>query len=144
MDWAKLRYRSAHWISGTHGRLPTHPEFRFRERQRSNFRQLHSSRFQLTDASDPENPVVIATPKITVIAEQEANMSIGESNKQFIEIEVVINEGEPTIGTTEFSIIKGDRRASGKITALVGQAAELQTGDFRIKVLIEPQSTNRE
>ena len=99
---------------------------------------------QLTDASDPENPVVIATPKITVIAEQEANMSIGESNKQFIEIEVVINEGEPTIGTTEFSIIKGDRRASGKITALVGQAAELQTGGFRIKALIEPQSANRE
>ena len=99
---------------------------------------------QLTDASDPENPVVIATPKITVIAEQEANMSIGESNKQFIEIEVVINEGEPTIGTTEFSIIKGDRHTSGKIKALVSQAAELQTGDFRIKVLIEPQSANRE
>jgi Neuraminidase (sialidase) len=99
---------------------------------------------QLTDASDPDNPVVIATPKITVIAEQEASISIGEPNKQFIEIEVVINEGEPTIGTTEFSIIKGDRRASGKITALVGQAAELQTGGFRIKVLIEPQSANRE
>jgi len=91
---------------------------------------------QLTDASDPDNPVIIA--------EQEASMSIGEANKQFIEIEVVINEGELTIGTTEFSIIKGDRRASGKITALVGQAAELQTGGFRIKVLIEPQSANRE
>jgi len=100
--------------------------------------------FQLTDASDPDNPVVLTTPKITVIAEQEASMSIGEPNKQFIEIEVVINEGEPTIGTTEFSIIKGDRRASGKIVALVGQAAELQTGGFRIKVLIEPQSANRE
>ena len=100
--------------------------------------------FQLTDASDPDNPVVLTTPKITVIAEQEASMSIGEPNKQFIEIEVVINEGEPTIGTTEFSIIKGDRRASGKIMALVGQAAELQTGGFRIKVLIEPQSANRE
>ena len=100
--------------------------------------------FQLTDASDPDNPVVLTTPKITVIAEQEASMSIGEPNKQFIEIEVVINEGEPTIGTTEFSIIKGDRRASGKIMALVGQDAELQTGGFRIKVLIEPQSANRE
>ncbi|MDB4530766.1 hypothetical protein N9218_00575 [bacterium] len=56
----------------------------------------------------------------------------------------MINEGEPTIGTTEFSILKGDLRASGKIMALVGQAAELHTGCFRIKVLIEPQSTNRE
>ena len=99
---------------------------------------------QITDTFDPRYPVVITTPKITVIAEQEASMSIGEANKQFIEIEVVINEGEPTIGTTEFSIIKGDRRASGKITALVGQAAELQTGGFRIKVLIEPQSANRD
>ena len=105
---------------------------------------IYTVAFQLTDASDPDNPVIIATSKITVIAEQEASMSIGEANKQFIEIEVVINEGELTIGTTEFSIIKGDRRASGKITALVGQAAELQTGDFRIKVLIEPQSANRE
>ena len=99
--------------------------------------------FQLTDASDPDNPVVLTTPKITVIAEQEARMSIGEPNKQFIELEVVINEGELTIGTIEFSIIKGDRRASGNITALVGQAAELQTGGFRIKVLIKPHSANR-
>ena len=105
---------------------------------------IYTVAFQLTDASDPDNPVVLTTPKITVIAEQEASVSIGEPNKQFIEIEVVINEGEPTIGTTEFSVIKGDRRASGKITALVGQAAELQTGGFRIKVLIEPQSANRE
>ena len=48
---------------------------------------------QLIDTSDPENPVLIATPKITVIAEQEASMSIGEPNKQFIEIEVVIKIG---------------------------------------------------
>ena len=105
---------------------------------------IYTVAFQLTDASDPDNPVVLTTPKITVIAEQEASVSIGEPNKQFIEIEVVINEGEPTIGTTEFSILKGDLRASGKITALVGQTAELQTGGFRIKVLIEPQSANRE
>ena len=104
---------------------------------------IYTVAFQLTDASDPDNPVVLTTPKITVIAEQEASVSIGEP-KQFIEIEVVINEGEPTIGTTEFSILKGDLRASGKIMALVGQAAELNTGGFRIKVLIEPQSTNRE
>ncbi|MDP6915018.1 MAG: hypothetical protein QGF29_07930 [Verrucomicrobiota bacterium] len=99
---------------------------------------------QITDTSDPRYPVVITTPKITVIAEQEASISIGEANKQFIETEVVINEGELTIGSTEFSIIKGERHASGKITALVGQAAELQTGGFRIKALVEPQSANRE
>ena len=105
---------------------------------------IYTVAFQLTDASDPDNPVVLTTPKITVIAEQEASVSIGEPNKQYIEIEVVINEGEPTIGTTDFSILKGDLRASCKIMALVGQAAELHTGGFRIKVLIEPQSTNRE
>ena len=99
---------------------------------------------QITDTSDPRYPVVINTPKITVIAEQEVSMSIGEPNKQFTEIEGVINEGELTIGTTEFSIIKDDRRASGKITALVDQAAELQTSGFRIKALIEPQFANRE
>jgi hypothetical protein len=99
---------------------------------------------QITDTSDPRYPVVITTPKITVIAEQEASISIGEANKQFIETEVVINEGELTIGSTEFSIIKGERHASGIITALVGQAAELQTGGFRIKALVEPQSANRE
>ena len=104
---------------------------------------IYTVAFQLTDASDPDNPVVLTTPKITVIAEQEASVSIGEP-KQFIEIEVVINEGEPTIGTTEFSILKGDLRASGKIMALVGQAAELHTGGFRIKEPIEQQSSNRE
>ncbi|MBC8243552.1 MAG: hypothetical protein H8E20_04095 [Verrucomicrobia bacterium] len=100
--------------------------------------------YQITDVSDLNDPVIIAIPKITVIAEQEASISISESNKQFIEIEVEINEGEPTIGTTEFSIKEGDHHTSGKLTALVGKAAELQTGGFRIKVLIEPQSANRE
>ena len=71
-------------------------------------------------------------------------MTIGELNKQFIEIEVMVNEGEHTVGTIEFNIMKDDRRASGKITALVGQTAGLQTGGFEMKVLIEPQPTDGE
>ena len=99
---------------------------------------------QLTVASDPDNPVAIATPKITVISEQEASMSIGEPNKQFIETEGVVNKGELTIGTTESSIIKSDHRALEKTMLLVGHDTEFQTGGFRIKVPIEQQSSNRE
>lgn len=75
---------------------------------------------QLTAASDPDNPVAIATPKITVIGEQEGSISIGEPNKQFIETEGVVNEGELTIGTTESSIIKSDHHALEKTMLLVG------------------------
>ncbi|MDE2641337.1 MAG: hypothetical protein OSB55_01115 [Verrucomicrobiota bacterium] len=99
---------------------------------------------QLTAASDPDNPVAIATPKITVIGEQEASMSIGEPNKQFIETEGVVNEGELTIGTTESSIIKSDHHALEKTMLLVGHDTEFQTDGFRIKVPIEQQSSNRE
>ena len=41
-------------------------------------------------------------------------------------------------------IAKGDRRASGKIITFVGQTAELQTGDFAVKVLIVPHPTDRD
>lgn len=99
---------------------------------------------EFKDTSEPNNPVVISTPKISVIGEQEASISIGGSNNQFIEVEVVVNEGEQTVGTIQFNIMKDDRRASGKITTLVGQTASLQTGGFEMKVLFEPQPTDGE
>ena len=79
--------------------------------------------------------------KITVFSGQEASIT-NELNDQFITIEVVVDEGEQTIGTVQFNIAKGDRRASGKIITFVGQAAELQTGDFAVKVLIVPHPTD--
>ena len=106
--------------------------------------KIYTVVLEITDVSDSNNPVKIATPKITVLPGQEASMTIGELNNQFIEIEVVVNEGDQTISTIEFNIMKGDRHASGKITALVGQTAGLQTGDFEMKVLIEPQPSDGE
>ena len=106
--------------------------------------KIYTVVLEITDVSDSNNPVKIATPKITVLPGQEASMTIGELNKQFIEIEVVVNEGEQTVGTIQFNIMKDDRRASGKITALVGQTAGLQTGGFEMKVLIQLQPTDGE
>ena len=103
--------------------------------------KTYTIEIEITDVSDSSNPVKVAAPKITVFSGQEASIT-DELNDQFITIEVVVDEGEQTIGTVQFNIAKGDRRASGKIITFVGQAAELQTGDFTVKVLIVPHPTD--
>ncbi|MBO60930.1 MAG: hypothetical protein CMO63_03025 [Verrucomicrobiales bacterium] len=98
--------------------------------------------FQITDVADPANPVRIATPKLMVISDSEGTVSIGELNKQFIEIKAIVSK-ETREGTAEISIIQNDRRASGKLTTSAGQPAEIRTNNFLITFNFNEAKTDR-
>ena len=98
--------------------------------------------FEIADISDESNPIKIATPRLIVLAGSDAEISIGELEKQLIEIKVFVSKdtGE---GTAEVSIFHSEKRASGKLTTRAGQPAKLLTGDFAIQFIIKEARINQ-
>ena len=92
--------------------------------------------FEIADISDESNPIKIATPRLIVLAGSDAEISIEELKKQFIEIKAFVSK-ETGEGTAEVSIIQNEKRASGKLTTRAGQPAKLLTGDFAIQFIFK-------
>ena len=98
--------------------------------------------FEIADISDKSNPVKIATPRLMVLKGSEASISIGELNRQFIEITAIVS-GEKNEGTADVSIIQNNKRASGKLSTVAGQTATLRAGDFSIQFTFNEAKINR-
>ena len=93
-------------------------------------------KFEISDISDESNPIKIATPRLIVLAGSDAEISMGELKKQFIEIKAFVSK-ETGEGTAEVSIIQNEKRASAKLTTRAGQPAKLLTGAFAIQFIFK-------
>ena len=93
-------------------------------------------KFEIADISDESNPIKIATPRLIVLAGSDAEISMGELKKQFIEIKAFVSK-ETGEGTAEVSIIQNEKRASAKLTTRAGQPAKLLTGAFAIEFIFK-------
>lgn len=92
---------------------------------------------EIVDVSDETKPETIALPKIMIIAGHEGSLSIGEKNKQFIEVDAQV-EKDGQIGHASVNIVQGNSRTSGKLTTTPGQVTEFRSGKYLIRFSFNP------
>ena len=89
------------------------------------------------DVSDETKQETIALPKIMILAGHEGSLSIGEENKQFIEVTAQV-EKDGQIGHASVNIIQGNSRTSGNLTTTTGQVAEFHSRKYLIRFSFNP------
>ena len=80
----------------------------------------------------------LLSPQPTIaLAGSDAEISMGELKKQFIEIKASSVSKETGEGTADVSIIENEKRASGKLTTGAFRLAKLLTGDIAIRFIFK-------
>ena len=75
-----------------------------------------------------------------IIAGHDGSLSLGEKNKQFIEVDAQV-EKDGQIGHASVKIIQGNSRISSNLTTTPGQVAEFHSGKYLIRFSFNPAKT---
>ena len=95
---------------------------------------------EIVDVSDETKPETLALPKIMIIAGHDGSFSLGEKNKQFIEVDAQV-EKDGQIGHASVKIIQGNSRTYSNLTTTPGQVAEFHSGKYLIRFSFNPAKT---